>query len=531
MSARERPRACERLVILVALLGLWLALSSSIQAAPAFTPPPGWDDGAAADDQARRRADAWADAWGADLRRVMSTRSADDFAETLAVLDVASPIPAEALAGLEAGRTWLEPRVSAAFGATATLDPERLELRSRPQPGVAVLLARVRVGDRIARVAMAPHGARHLAVVLLVPEAEEVLHARAFDDVVAGLDGLAPPIAPFRLGLVRGAAWLAWLLVGGAFAFEWARRSLPLPGARVAGRQVAVALVLVALLVLVLAGSLLGDAAVELALAGSSPWGLALELGLGGAVAAGVVLGGTELWERRIGPVASAPQAGSFAISSPVPQRRAASPLSAPVPGPVVTGDTHVGRAPAVTGDTHVGRPPAITGDTQVGRAPAITGDTQVGRAPAITGDTQVGRAPRITGDTKVGPPPRPISVEDFDAGPPVREIISGDIESDTQVRRIPEPDTVKTVPPLRPAIAAVELAADEDTNPRAVPGQGEAPASLAPPPGFTSDRVQPHRASQSDLFPRADPERRPSADDKHPALDAPLPKLEIDWS
>jgi hypothetical protein len=295
---------------------------------------------------------------------------------------------------------------------------------------------------------------------------------------------------------LRTVALLSWLLVGGVFAFEWTRRALPRPGARMAGRQVAVALVATSVLVLVLAGSFLGDATVELGLAGSTPWSFALELSLGGVVMAVLVLLATELWERRVRPIASAPESGSFALKTH--SRSTASSLSLP--------------RPAVTGDTHVG--PAVTGNTQVGPPPA---------PPAVTGDTQVGPPPAITGNTKVGPPPRPIPLPD--GGPPVREIISGDIEVQTQVRRAPEPDTVKTTAPLPPAHHAAE--ADEDTNPRGTPGH-DGPASLADPRdlprGAASRRAPPP--------PRATPERRPAPAEAEPAHEsASLPKLEIDWS
>lgn len=436
---RRRPASTsgsllrERLAIVVVLIGLWLALAPGVHAAPAFDPPLGWDDGAAADERARRHAEAWAATWRADVRQVMSTRTADDFAETLAILDVAAPIPAEALTDLDAGRRWLEPRVTAALGSTATLDPASLELRPRAEPGVAVLVARVQQDGRIARIAVAPNGARHLAVVLLVPRAEEVLHARVLDDVVDGLEGLRRPIAPLRRGLVRTLALVAWLVVGGALAFAWTRRSLPRPGARVAGRQAAAMLLVASVVVLVVSGAWLGDAVVELALADSSPWGLSFEVASGGAIMAVLVLGGTELWERQLRPIASAPAAGSFARSSTAPHRTTAS-LGRPVPP---------SPRPAVTGDTHVGRPPAITGDTHVGPPPAITGDTHVGPPPAVTGNT------------KVGPAPKPIPLEGYEAGPPVREIISGDIEVQTEVRRIPEPDTVKTAAPQPDTVKA----------------------------------------------------------------------------
>jgi hypothetical protein len=474
VSATLRSLARERPAILVVLVWLWVALAPWARAAPAFEPPSGWDEGEAADAQARRRAEAWAKAWSADVRRVMSTRADDGFTETLAILDAAAPIPIEALADLDAGRTWLEPRVTAALGAKATLDPDGLELRPRPGPGVAVLVARVQLDDRVARVAVAPRGARHLAVVLLVPQAEEVLYGRVFDDAIDSLDGLQRPVAPFPRGSWRLVALLVWLGVGGVLAVAWIRRSLPQLGARAAGRRATVALLGASVLVLVLAGALLGDAAVELSLAGSSPWGFAVELSMGGAIVAMIALVTTEVLERRFQPIASAPQSGSFAVI-PVASRRAASSLTA-----AVTGDTHVGPPPAVTGDTHVGPPPAVTGDTHVGPPPAVTGNT------------------------KVGPPPQPISIEGFEAGPPVREIISGDIEVQTQVRRMPEPDTVRTSPPVPPGTPVYDPSADEDTNPRAIPGTPDGVASLAGPP---------------EPSPRLDPGGRR------------LPKLEIDWS
>lgn len=469
-----RSRTCGHLSVLVAVVGLWLVLSPSALAAPAFVAPPGWDQGGAASERARDRADAWAKAWSAELRQVMSPRSADHFAETLAILDVAVPIPADALTKPDAARSWLEPRVSAALGTSAILDPEGLELRPRAQPGVAVLVARVHQDDLLALIAVAPMGGRHVAVVMLIYEADEVLYARLFDDAIEGLEGLAAPVTPFRRDLVRGLALLAWLLLGSVLAFEWTRRCLPLPGPRVAGRQVAAALLASAVLVLLVVGVISGGSTVELALAGTTPWGIGLELAAGGALAAGLVLVATEVWERRLQPVASAPQAGSFAISGAVSRRHGTS--ESPRTTPAITGDTHVGPAPV---------------------SPTITGDTQVGRAPAVTGDTQVGRAPAISGNTKVGPPPTPIPLEELDAGPPVREVISGDIEMDTQVRRMPEPDTVRTTPPLPPSTPA-EPGADEDTNPRALPGD-EPPASLV--------------------------------DASEPILDKSLPKLEIDWS
>ncbi|MCX4246167.1 hypothetical protein OEB96_36440 [Paraliomyxa miuraensis] len=394
-------------------------LATSAHAAPSFEPPPGWSEGEGAAAAARSRAEAWARAWGGELDQVMSTQSDDAFAETLAIVDVAEPLPPKILTELDAGRSWLEAHAAEALGPRATLEPDTVELLPRPEPGVAVLIGRAQHDDRTAWIAVAPRGARHLGLVLMVPTSEEILYANVFDDAIDGLGGLKAPIAPFQREPLRWGALGAWLVLGLAFGVQWIRRALPRPGARVAGRQAAMVLAGAAAVVLVIARLVLSDSSVELALAGTTPWGLALELAMGGALAALLVLGLSELWARRLQPVASAPAGGSFARGDMRARRGAAAPAEP--------------------------------------MAPAITGDTKVGPPPAITGDTMVGPPPAITGNTKIGPPPEPIPLDD---GPPVREIISGNIELETQVRRAPEPDTVKTTAPRPPEPDTVKTTA-----------------------------------------------------------------------
>ncbi|MCA9710123.1 MAG: hypothetical protein KDK70_30065, partial [Myxococcales bacterium] len=260
-STADRGRA--RVLPWVALLASWLL--AELAGAAAMPTPIGWARGSAAHEQARARAEVWAEAWAGTVRDVMATRTPDDFVETLAVIDAAGPIPVEALADAQDARAWVEPRVTAALGAPITLDADGIELEPGDEPGVALVRARVVQGEQVARIALAPTGARHLAVVLLVPAAEEVLYARAFDDAVDALEGLRPPVVPFARGLVRTLAILLWVAAGTVIAVVWTRRNLPRPGARVAGRQVAGALVGGALVVMLLAGLVLGSSSVELA--------------------------------------------------------------------------------------------------------------------------------------------------------------------------------------------------------------------------------------------------------------------------
>ncbi|MCB9715773.1 MAG: hypothetical protein H6712_18035 [Myxococcales bacterium] len=488
-----------------------------VHAAP-LTLPFGWSEDAGAAPSARARASAWAKAWGGELEQVMSTAEDDDFAETLAVVEVGSPVPPAALESPEAATPWLRERLRLAMGRGAELVDDSVLVIRRAAPGIAVVRGRGRVDGRVVMLAVGPRGPHHVAVVLQVAAGEEVLYAGVFDGAVEELDDLRPPLQPFPRGSLRLLALLAWLAAGIVVGVLWTRRSLPRPGARVAGQQVALALMGAAVLVLLVARVVLGGSGPELALADGSPWGFALELAMGGPIMAVLVLGGCELWERRLTPVASAPQQGSFAISGA--QRRRAAELAMRHPP---------SDAYAI--------PPAITGDTQVGPPPAITGDTQVGPPPAITGDTQVGRAPAISGNTKVGPPPKPPVEDDYEA-PPVREIIAGAIEVSTHVGPRPLPPTEDTAPRARrlvPGVAGstpqVPTASGREDGPASLidPGDpmpaldGRRPAPTPTEPDAATPRTD-DRASQSDLFPKVELGRGPSSADSHPALDLPLP-------
>ncbi len=416
-SAPGRSRWEAGLVFAIATIGLWLGWVAPVLAA-ALPVPPGWESGTNAAPEAQQRAREWANAWQGEVRHVIAPSTRDNFIETVAVLELRGPMPAAALEDVEQGRAWLEPQVARLLGTIAAIDGDTVELRARPEPGVSVLQARVDGQEHIAWVAFAPRGAAHVAVVLQVRASEEVLYTEVFDDTVAALAELRPPIAPFARSTVRWAAAFCWLLIAGLGTWVWTRRSLPRPGARVAGRQVAAAVLAAAAVVVVIAGLGLGVWSLELGLADSSPWGLAAELGAMGLLGAGLALVATEVWARRLQPVASAPHQGSFAAAagptprhptSEVPQMPAAPGASGLAPAAVVpnahselpspggveapasldpwdgarVGSIPVPRDHPQTGDTVVGPPPSAPADVPTGRAHGVSGDTVVGPAPA----------------------------------------------------------------------------------------------------------------------------------------------------
>ncbi|MCH9685092.1 MAG: hypothetical protein K0V04_26885, partial [Deltaproteobacteria bacterium] len=366
-SAPGRLRTRVGLALFIAMVGLWLAPIGPVLAA-ALPVPAGWEQGPNAAPDARRRAEAWAAAWGGSVRHVITPSGRDDFAETLVVVDVSRPMPADAFGDPAVATAWLQRQAATALGATASVDETSVEQIPWTTPGVTVLVGRVIVESRAARIAFAPRGPSHVVVMLLVTASEEVLYADLFDETVDALEGLRPPVVAFSTGRWRGVAIVLWLLVAGIATVLWTRRNLPQPGARAAGRQVAAVLGIAALAVFVLVGLALDTASVELSLAGSSPWGMAAELGAVGLAAAGLAIVGTELWERRLQPIVSAPRAGSFASGgSPSPRRATA--LRAAMPGepPPPAVDPWQG---ATIGGLATSHPPPDSGGTAVGPAP-----------------------------------------------------------------------------------------------------------------------------------------------------------------
>ena len=485
-------------LVVALVVSLWPALG--LAAVPV---PPGWRHADEVSAEANDRAEAWASGWSAGLSLVCSTPDDDGFAETLAVLEVSEPLPEEILGDTTSAQAWLEPRLRSLLGPGAEPELESLALVPRPTPGVAIIRARLQLEDRVVLIAVAPKGAQHQAVVLTYESSDEILYGGVFEASIDGMSDLHPPIAPFPRTALRWLALLSWLALGALLGLGWTRRNLPRPGAKVAGRQVGAMLVASAALVLVLAGLGLGGYAVELGLAGTTPWGFAIELAMGGVIAAVAVVLGTNMWEQRLRPVASAPQQGTYATAG-VPQRRASSVSPAAEPNPT--------PAPSTEGGTQIGPPP--------GPPPTTAGGTQIGPAPTAPSAS----APPAPGGTRVGPPPAPPTPPSRDAEVTVARPhpAAGLTDIDPRVQPRVTGITHDTHPRYRRTIPGVTDVAAAQTR----SGSADGPASLVDANEALQEEeaYRSPRASQSDLFPKADLERRPGPGDGHPALDAPMP-------
>lgn len=318
------------------LLSIWIGVASTTLAASVVVPS-GWRQGDAVTAEARDRAERWARAWQGEVVALASTAADDSLSETLALIEVAAPLPAELLTDTEAATPWMLARMQEAFGGSATVPTESIELRHTAKRGVAIVVGRGNVEGQLGLVAFAPRGAHYLALVLWIDAEDEILYGTVFEDALGGLGDLQAPIAPFPVASTILVAWLLWLGLGLGLGGWWVHRGRATPGPRVAGRQAAVVIALVAVVLLTAVGMSLGNAQAELALADSTPWGLAMYTSVGGVAVTLVLLLVGEGLERSQRTVASAPTQGTFAHRSTADLTPTASPSPAPETAPLAS--------------------------------------------------------------------------------------------------------------------------------------------------------------------------------------------------
>jgi hypothetical protein len=196
-------RGVERLLIAVLLLVVGLVAGElRAESGVGIATPVGWsteDPG----NRARSRVVSWL-ARRADARveTVLTTGNPDDFAEIIAVIEIAGPYDESRNEALELER---------AIDRMMPWDPASVEIATRPGPPL-IVTARWTKQPVAYRVALVPAGQSRALVVLATLADETPLYPRAFDDALAGLSGAKAPVPPFDLGRWRMLALLGWIL-------------------------------------------------------------------------------------------------------------------------------------------------------------------------------------------------------------------------------------------------------------------------------------------------------------------------------
>ncbi len=296
-------------ITLAAFCAGWLA-TFGVRAAVTASTPAGWASERAALEEAQNRAAAWATVTGYRLTAVMSTTADDDFAETLAVFEIAEPLPIDAVVEPGAAQAVLVRAVAPVVDSREA--PIEFAIDASSSPGASVFRGTWEVGELTFYCALAPSGPTQSLVVMATRTQEVALHTAAFDSAVASLEGIAAPVTPLPRGTWRFGALLGWLLVGGV-VYGGVVATADRSGDHVRnGQRSALVLAVLSMAAGITAYTLLGDQTTSLRLANVSREWMTVEIAAPGAIAA--VL----LWvlPRMLSGgkvVRSAPSGGAFA--------------------------------------------------------------------------------------------------------------------------------------------------------------------------------------------------------------------------
>jgi len=251
--------------------------------------------------EARARAEEWAETLGGTLLEVRSSPEVDDFSETLALIERPTPVRWPSPHPIrDEVHDWLPQ-------ASATSDPpgndSSLVARGRAEfEGIAYHLA------------VASSGPTHAVAIFAVRKDEESLYRGYIERALSRLEGMKPPVWPFRPWRFR---LIALVCVGATAAGLWFGLVQPGRGPRPALVRWAAAILATSFALAAVIGFIaLGPLVERLALAGTSRGRAASEILALGFVGAGALLG-IEAWllfrRRR---VQSAPPGGVFATVS-----------------------------------------------------------------------------------------------------------------------------------------------------------------------------------------------------------------------
>lgn len=286
------------------ILLLWPTLA---HAAARVVAPRGWGESAMAAPEAQRRASDWQAALGLRLTQVVSTPEGDRFAETVAVFERSTPVPAEAFANEAAAIAALSTVVANIVG---TEPPEQSELQ-RTSDGAQLAWGRWIVDDLSYECVLAPSGGTASVVITAVLASQADSHRSVLANVFRELEGVSAPMPSFSLSGWRIASVIVWLAV----AFGLHAVMLPFGDSDHDHRQAGTRAAGIGLALVVLgtgaAGLLLRGRELALVHAGSSVAGLAVFIGVSGLTVVGLHFLIAARFDR--GPVRSAPSSGAFA--------------------------------------------------------------------------------------------------------------------------------------------------------------------------------------------------------------------------
>lgn len=318
---------------LASLAGLLaILLATSALAAVSVDAPRGWSARARGD--ALARAEGWTTALGGRLVSAYATRNADDFTETIAVIELDGPLPANAADALAAaaedslgpilGDAPLNTLRLAEFedGNEATIIEGRFELE-----GVVHYFA---VGDA---------GASRGVLLLAARSADASLYEGTFEDLLDETRGFATGVARFNTGLYWSLGVAAWLLIAIASWVLVRLRLGALAEPSEQGRGTALLCLVATPLVGVAAYVIFLGKEAELNLVGLSPSWAAARIGLLGLATIALVLIIGAIRASRVQPIQSAPSDGAFSgrpkVRAPsVPAAHRSTVVSGSVDGP-----------------------------------------------------------------------------------------------------------------------------------------------------------------------------------------------------
>lgn len=295
-----------------AVLAFFAVMGSATASVRVAERPNGWARTAAA--QARERAAQWAERIDGKVLQLMSTRVGDDFVETIVVIELLGPIgdevdlnPRQEL--MRAIQPLLVPDGRGTTTPHKLTDIELLETTNKLPPIVRGSWVDDGVLHKAAVVSSGPNRALVLFVVL---EEDELLYARAFENLLRSIEGIRAPLSAFahkRWWIGNLVAWA--LFVGLAWGFvSWRGTDDNSSAGR--GRWVGGACIFAVVVGATLAFMMLENYDGSLAVAGLSRVWVVAELamvGLGFAIAS-AALG--LMITARVQQVQSAPSAGTF---------------------------------------------------------------------------------------------------------------------------------------------------------------------------------------------------------------------------